>query len=166
MTEIKLIGKLSTSDSTYDSTGIDLGTFAWEYDHAEQTSSFGLIGPAREQEHESSMGAERTIIINGQYGPTGATWAQVYAWMEAMDALITGSQYDDSAHRYLCLYHKNLYSTGVHLWGLRDDPSLAQSSSGNKPMHVIVESFAPKIGTGTSPEVSYTLRVKQQVKFA
>jgi len=161
---VALTGKIATSDSTYDTSGYDLGTFSFEVVVSEPCESSQLIGPAKEQEFMTSNGAERTVTISGTYG--ASTWALLYKWEEDMEGLVTGSQYDDASPRFLALYHKDYYSAGVHLWALRDDPSKDQNSNQNKPIHVIVEEFSGRVSEGTSPEITYTLRVRQQVRYA
>lgn len=162
-----IIGRLSTSATTYDSTGIDLGAIE-SIDYPKQSPLDPMSypdTPAKDQEFYDQAGAELEVSITGEYGGNSITWAQCFAWAESIQALITGEQYDSSQPRYLALYQKDIYGPGNHLWVLRDDPTLAQNSASNGPIHVIVESFIPKIGSGSSPSLGYTLKVKQQAPY-
>jgi len=101
--------------------------------------------PASEQEFYDWNGASLTVTVTGKY--TASTWATAFTWMQNVAALLSGSQYDDSASRYLSIYESTTYVFPT------------------QGIHVIVESFEPTISGGTAPCIEYTLRVNQQVSY-
>lgn len=139
-------GKLSTS--TNYAAGIDLGyiesitpVFSGSLDPMSYPDT-----PASEQEFYDMSGASLSITVKGKW--TGSSWSTGISWMWSIAALITGSQYDDAASRYLSVYDGSTWMFGS-----------------SAPIHVIVESFEPTLACGTQPMIEYTLKVNQQAVY-
>ena len=144
------VGKISTTSGGYAS-GIDLGVFSWKESHREPCTPMGRMDTKpSEQEFSTDEGAFLEITITGEYGTSSTTWANIATWKKSIQDLITGSQYDDSADRYLAIY------SGDGVWPLNNTAA---------PIHVILESFEPEIPEGTAPTCKYTLKCYQQVSY-
>jgi hypothetical protein len=164
MTDFPFTAKLSTTSAGY-SSGIDLGIIedpspSWENkcDPMDYPDT-----PPVEQEFYDFSGASLQIEINGW--KAFSNWADAIAWKESIAKLLTGSQYDDSAQRWLAIYIHGYTGFTNELWFLRDDMTVAQDSASNGPVHVILESFKPKVKSGDQPAYEYSLRCYQQVKY-
>jgi hypothetical protein len=175
-------GKLALNTTDYDSTGLDLGVIE-SYEPIKE----GALDPfeypdtdARDQEYYDSSGAKKEISITGCYIPSDGSWATLIAWKEAMEGYLNGYIYDQSIDLYLCVYIKDYYGSGLHLWLERNDAALletngeevgldvftdrlAMNEAGNIPICVTISSLKLTVKGGTSPTIDYTITLVQRL---